>query len=80
MQSIISAVYPSVSFSTYETNAKYGSLEYDCLHSIWKDTQLGDKQIAPHARDFAVCLKAEVHKYSTNPIPLGQMIRAAFVE
>ena len=67
MQSIINAVYvyPSVPISTYETNAKYGSLEYDRLHSIWKDTQLGDNQITPHANDFAVCLKAEVYKRSS---------------
>ena len=42
VQSIISAVYPGVPISSYETNAKYGSLEYDQLYGIWKETQLGD--------------------------------------
>ena len=72
VQSIISAAYPSVPISSYETNSKYGSLDYDRLLSIWKDTQLGDNQITPNAGDFAVCLKAEVHKQSYNsdsPLP-----------
>ena len=64
VQSIISAVYPSVLISSYETSATYGSLEYDHLYGIWKETQLGDNQITPNACDFAVCLKAEVYKYS----------------
>ena len=64
VQSIISAVYPCVPISSYETNATYGSLEYDHLYSIWKDTQLGDNQITPNTSDFAVCLKAEVYKHS----------------
>ena len=64
VQSIISAVYPSVPISSCEPSATYGSLEYDRLHSIWKDTQLGDNQITPRASDFAVCLKAEVYKHS----------------
>ena len=63
MQSIICAVYPSVPISSCETNGKYGSLEYDRLHGIWKDTQLGDNQITP---DLAVYLKAEVYKHSSN--------------
>ena len=66
VQSIISAVYPGVPISSYETNATYGSLEYDRLHGIWKDTQLGDNQITPNASDFAVCVKAEVYKHSYN--------------
>ena len=66
VQSIISAAYPSVPISSYETNSKYGSLDYDRLLSIWKDTQLGDNQITPNAGDFAVCLKAEVYKQSYN--------------
>ena len=28
VQSIISAAYPSILISSYETNAKYGSLDY----------------------------------------------------
>ena len=64
VQSIISAVYPGVPISSYETNATYRSLEYDHLYSIWKDTQLGDNQITPNTSDFAVCLKAEVYKHS----------------
>ena len=67
VQSIISAVYPSVPISSCETNATYGSLKYDRLHSIWKNTQLGDNQITPHAGDFAVCLKTEIYKHSNNP-------------
>ena len=64
VQSIISAVYPSVPISSCEPNATHESLEYDCLHSIWKDIQLDDNQITPCASDFAVCLKAEVYKHS----------------
>ena len=66
VQSIISAVYPGVPISSYEINAKYGSLEYDQLYGIWKETQLGDNQITPNTSDFAVCFKAEVYKYSSN--------------
>ena len=64
VQIIISAVYPSVPISSCEPNATHGSLEYDRLHSIWKDIQLDDNQITPRANDFAVCLKAEVYKHS----------------
>ena len=66
VQSIICAVYPSISVSSCELNATYGSLKYDHLHSIWKDTQLGVNQITPHANDLTVCLKAEVYKHSYN--------------
>ena len=64
VQSIISAAYPSILISSYETNANYGSLDYDRLLSIWKNTQLGNNQITPNAGDFAVCLNAEVYKQS----------------
>ena len=64
VQSIICAAYPSVPISSCETNAKYGSLDYDRLLSTWKNTQLGNNQITPNAGDFAVCLKAEVYKQS----------------
>ena len=72
VQIIIGAVYPSVPISSCEPNATYGSLEYDRLHGIWKDTQLGNNQMIPHANDFAVCLKAEVYKHfydSDSPWP-----------
>ena len=64
VQGVISAAYPSVPISSCELNGTYGSLEYDRLYSIWKDTQLGDNQMTPHANDFAVCLKAEVYNHS----------------
>ena len=64
VQSIISAVYPSVPISSCEQNGTYGSLEYDRLHSIWKDMQSSNDQTTPIANDFAVCLKAEVYKHS----------------
>ena len=64
VQSIISSVYPSVPNGSYEPNATYQSLEYDRLHSIWKDTQLSNNQMTSHANDFAVSLKAEVYKHS----------------
>ena len=66
VQSIINDVYifPSIPIGSCEPNATYGSLEYDRLHSIWKDTQLGNNQITACVSDFAVCLKAEVYKRS----------------
>ena len=64
VQTVISAAYPSVPISSCKPNATYGSLEYDRLHSIWKDTTLGDNQMTPIANDFAVCLKAEIYKHS----------------
>ena len=64
VHTIISAAYPSVPISSCEPNSTYGSLEYDRLHSIWKDTQLGDNQMTPIANNFTVCLKAEVYKHS----------------
>ena len=64
VQSYICAVYPSVPISSCEPNATYESLEYDRLHSIWKDTALGTNQTTPIANDCAVCLKAEVYKHS----------------
>ena len=67
VQSIISATYPSVPISSFEPKATYGSLEYDRLHSIWKNTELGNNQIMPHPNDFAVCLKTEIYKHSNNP-------------
>ena len=67
VQSIIYATYPSVPISSYEPSATYGTLKYDRLHSIWKNTQLGDNQITHPASDFAVCLKTEVHECSNNP-------------
>ena len=66
VQSYICDVYPSVPISSCEPNGTYGSLDYDRLHSIWKDTQLGDKQMTPNVSDFAVCLKAEVCKCSND--------------
>ena len=67
VQDIIIAAYPSMPISSCEPNATYGSMKYDHLHSIWKNTQLGDDQITSHPSDFAVCLKTEVYKHSNNP-------------
>ena len=36
-----------ISLRSCEPNATYGSLEYDRLHGIWKDTQLGNNQMTP---------------------------------
>ena len=71
VKDIINSVYGEncdVTINYYLEDAKYRSLDYDDLHDIWKDSKLGDDyKWTNHkfdSNDFAVCMKAEVSKYS----------------
>ena len=66
VEDIIHEVYPQAVVSIYEEES-YGTLDYDLLHGIWKDSKVGDYKWSHHKfgfDDFAVCLKAAVSKYS----------------
>ena len=69
VERIIHNVYPGVSIKFYQSDPKYGSLDYDLLHSIWEDSKLDNYHWTQHkfdCDDFAICMKGEVSKYSYN--------------
>lgn len=67
VERIIYGVYPDITIKFYQADPKYGSLDYDLLFDIWKDSGLGNYRWKANkfdCDDFAVCLKGEVAKYS----------------
>ena len=50
IERIIRAIYPSVPIDSYESGAIYASLDYNRLHTIWNDSQLGDDKNADHLK------------------------------
>ena len=69
IERIIYDVYPGVTIKFYQSDTRYGSLDYDLLHGIWKNSELDNYQIKGQKfdyDDFAVCMKAEASKYSYN--------------
>ena len=69
IESIFNHTFPNVPIKFYQLHHQYGSLDYNLLHSIWSDSKLADykwKKEKFDDDDFAVCMKAEVSKYSYN--------------
>ena len=59
IERIIHAVYPSLPINSCEIDAIHASLDYDRLHAIWNDSQLGEDK---NSADYPVHLKTEVSK------------------
>ena len=69
VERIINEVYPSATINFYQSDARHGSLYYGLLNDIWKSSELDKYQRKGEkfdCDDFAVCMKAEVSKYSYN--------------
>ena len=69
VQDIIHGVYTSATITSYLSLliGKYGSLDFDLLHDIWRESKLSDYVQTSKKFDndsFAICLKGEVAKYS----------------
>ena len=68
VQRIIHGVYPSLTINFYQEE-DYGSLEYEAMYDIWKNSKVDDYKYKPSKfdyNDYAVCMKTEVSKYSYN--------------
>ena len=69
IEQICNHAFPDLSINFHQTDHRYGSLDYNLLHGIWNDSKLVNykgKKEKFDDDDFAVCMKAEVSKYSYN--------------
>ena len=69
IERIFNRTFPCVPIKFYQSDYHYGSLDYNLLHGIWNDSMLANYQWTAEkfdCDDFAVCMKAEVSKYSYN--------------
>ena len=69
IERIFTRTFPCVPIKFYQSDHHYGSLDYNLLHGIWNDSTLANYQWKEEKfdyDDFAVCMKAEVSKYSYN--------------
>ena len=79
VKSIIRDIYPTETIYFYMPDPNYGSLDYDLLHRIWRNSNLGRLQPIEQkfdSYDFAVCMKGEISKYSynqTRPTDMGSL-------
>lgn len=75
VENIICKKYPDLSIKFYQADPTYGSLEYCLLLDIWKEAGLSPYQFSKDkfdSDDYAICLKAEVAKYSYNKSSLSK--------
>ena len=69
IKQICNHAFPNLSIMFHQSEKHYGSLDYNLLYSIWNDSKLAnyeEKKEKFDDDDFAVCMKAEVSKYSYN--------------
>ena len=71
----IFSTYPTVTIQMFMSGHYHGSLDYDLLHRIWSNSNLGRLQPTLHkfdSEDFAVCMKGKCPNIRT--IKQGQLI------
>lgn len=69
IEQIFNHAFPKLTIRFHQSEQHYGSLDYNLLYGIWNDSKLANyegKKEKFDDDDFAVCMKAEVSKYSYN--------------